>query len=621
MKPILKFTQNQVQTAISDLYNSGFVSASKFTGQHVAGKPHDLPVFNMYEQMMTSYSAMLENNAEMFRMMGSSGVISTRQYTAAVPFNNKERIFGTNYSALSIHNHPNYRGMAGMGEFSACINGYYIRTRHNDYRIFAPVQGTYLQRKEILPPEIPANVLALPLGSGYGSATPFEAGTQYSYMKNIYKDNKEDCVFFLSYMEAWWETYEESNNGDYTDSFRHFNNVSSTKEMLEKSMYFNTSGHKDRLENNPFEPVMVRKVNEFGVPVVCTFRCRINSIPVATLSPTGPTSKEFKLGDGTTQLFPLISLPFDNTKATNGVIDSTNVFKMRRDLRAKFRGGSTSTTWAQIMATSRPIFDLDGNKLQQICQMCPGMMGIDSFLTEEYTQYGLSDVLTKYKTSLAIDPVTLELNRPLSPPENVLNAAYYNQAYTFVAKDASNRNDAIRGFNDPNLMVARNTLPRVIGGTSYMIPLELVLRTPRESFDPLAASGATRPIISPTANGKLSTTPLTNAHFDNYNFTIPADLYGIVSQDGTDVADTSSSAWVTTPSGPKFLRASGLSVFDYNDNGVANTGHRKRFPIFQEYHDYAKAGGDVSLMKVALKTLLKKARTGTLTDADIDDLL
>ena len=272
MKSLLKFSPTQVKTALDDIFNNASNTLGKFSGQHPANTPYDLPVFNSIEQQSMAYSSMLESNAEYMRMMGGSGVFSTRQYTVDVAFDSTERPFGVNYAAIVSHNHANYRGMPGMGEFTAMLNGYYVRTQHNDYRIFGTVQGNYLARKEIMAPAIPDAVKAMPVGEGYGGTTPFAANTQMEYMKNVYTNDKANCVFFLSYLEAWWETYANDDVGNNTDSFRHSTDASSMREILEKAIYFNAGGHKNRLENIPFTPIMVRRISNTGVPVICVWR-------------------------------------------------------------------------------------------------------------------------------------------------------------------------------------------------------------------------------------------------------------------------------------------------------------------------------------------------------------
>lgn len=577
---------------IEELYNP----------KHPENVSFETALLNVFETTALSYSSIIEYNAEILRMMGASGLYSTRQYTMDVPFDPKERVFGVTYNAMGQHNHPDYRGMPGTAEISAVINGYYIRTRHNDYIMFAPVKGGYLSRKEILPPPVPPSVLALPIGSP--SDTDSNA-SQYGYMKNIYNTSPEDCIFFLSYLEIWFEE-NTSSTGDYTDSFRHSVDANSMREAIEKAIYLNSSGHKNRLENIPFAPIIVRRVNKYGEIVPCTLRYRINSFPVGTLS-QNPVTKTLFFSDGTPLTLNLKPLPYNAQKAAQGIIDSTNKFKVRKDLRQVLRDGKnfydSTRTWENLVKTSaRVTFDLEKGLLKDLCQTIPGMMGVGSYLEESYNQYGLNDILTQYN------------NQSVK-----LNAAYYNHEYSFMHPDASNRDNAHRGFNDPNLFVAKTTHYQVVDGVSYMIPLELVLRTPRESWNPYNVPLKSHAEI--TAGGKDGSTQskaLNGYHYDRYNFTLPNDLFSGQPDSGSDAADTYTKAWVIDGNGtPRLMRGSGINIFDYHDGTQA---HRKRFAVFPEFFDYSKSSSDLEIYKASLKEVLKKVIDGTATIDDIEKL-
>jgi len=78
-----------------------------------------------------------EQQAEILRGMGQSGIYMTRQYT----YNAKEpenRRFAGSYAVENQHNHSDIFIIPGTAELTAIINGYYIRTRHNDYRLVKP---------------------------------------------------------------------------------------------------------------------------------------------------------------------------------------------------------------------------------------------------------------------------------------------------------------------------------------------------------------------------------------------------------------------------------------------------------------------------------------------------
>ena len=68
--------------------------------------------------------------------------------------------FSLGTKAASIHDHSNYRDLAGLGEFIAVMNGVEFRTRHNDYHMFKPSteNNTYHEVEEIEFPEVPRAV-------------------------------------------------------------------------------------------------------------------------------------------------------------------------------------------------------------------------------------------------------------------------------------------------------------------------------------------------------------------------------------------------------------------------------------------------------------------------------
>ena len=78
-----------------------------------------------------------EAQAELLRGAGQSGLYMMRGYASGGPMP-YDRPYIESFNAAGIHNHANYDGMPGTAEFSAIVNGYYLRTRHNDYRLRAP---------------------------------------------------------------------------------------------------------------------------------------------------------------------------------------------------------------------------------------------------------------------------------------------------------------------------------------------------------------------------------------------------------------------------------------------------------------------------------------------------
>lgn len=442
-----------------------------------------------------SLASYMETQAEVYRQLGSSGVFSVRQYNNPIAFDNTTKVWDTSYSSLSIHNHPNYRGMAGCGEVSVMVNGYYIRTRHNDYRLYSPT-GKNFRRKEILPP------------TGVNSV---------EYMRNVYENNPEDCIVYLSYVEVWLEKLS-TDVGDRTTSFRHAVEAKNLKDALDNGILFNVTGHKNKRENIPYQPIIVRRVLENGDTQLAVVRYRISSHPVASLS-NSAQKREIRYADGSTAVVDLASNP---------------------NITAKHGKGRKQWFYTKV--------------LPKLCTKVPGLDGLDAAIQESYfdEKIGLDDVI------------------------NTENAAFYNHSYTFNYADASGRTRAQRGFNDPNLFVAKTNNPKVLDSVSYMLPYELIIRTPREAWNP-----DNLPFVSKVSGKGTKEDPYTGVNINKYNYTIPVDTFA----DNTivDPADTKKKAWVLG----KEYYASGINVFDYD-------GHRKRYPIAPNYHDYSKASCDLS---------------------------
>ncbi|MBD1582501.1 hypothetical protein [Pseudoalteromonas sp. S16_S37] len=625
-----------------------------FDGVHNKGASHELPVFNMVERGWLSEASYQEGMAEFLRMNGGSGVVGTRQYQADKGFEVGHRVVDASYATLNIHNHPNYKAMPGMAEIAACINGYYFRTRHNDYRLMHSTPGKYLQRMHSTAAQIPAHVQALPTGCNSDGSIDFN-NTQAGYMRDVKTQNPQDCVWELSYLECWIETFQDELN-DPTDSFRHSNDGAKLKGIFDKGRFLNYSGHKNRLENIPYHPMRISFVDDNGVPQYGLLQFRISSMPVATLAPrlgnsgakiiignaashyhsfdAGLTSEQVaQLKTGavneiivrssvdhnhahdiriTWQNSQLVGedlhashqhpvsiiygdasqLPYNEEKALKGIIDHTNRFKLVKDLRSRARVGSNQELMRSRMARFECV------DLARLCEQLPGLEGAGAVLEEKYDQYGLKDVLQNWQGGS-------------------LNAAYYNRRYRFARNDASGRVSANRGFNDPTLFSAKTTHPQVVGGFSWMIPLELILRTPREHWNPYGCAYEDRAKLgTEDANngGTSADKAFSGIHDQHFYFGTPKAL--LTEQvSGSDPADTANTAWVKGSDGtPRLLYGNGIRVHDYD-------GHRQRFPVYPLYFDHSHDANQQHWLRDNLKTLLKQAVSGTLTINDIDEML
>ena len=445
-----------------------------FDGVHESGKTHELPVFNQLEQAQLAESSQEEGMAEVLRQMGGSGIYGMRQYTADSSFDPAGRVFDMAYAALNIHNHPNYDGMPGMAEFTAIVNGYYVRTRHNDYKTYIPAQGDYLARQRLYAPQMSKSVSSLPTGVDVATGAVNKTdNTQAKYMAEVFDSNPQDCQWQMSYMEVWLEKITDYDNfSDPTDSFRHSNAANNLRDIFEKGRAYNYSGHKNRLENLPYQPFTIRTVDEFGRPVQAVVRYRINTYPVGNAAPinsanqpaptitvgvsashahtiTAALTKDQAndLKSGSVSVVTLettvnfghmhyVEITWDGSKFVGvdthashqhpiTIIEDTagnipfdiakaaagtidNTNRFKVVRDLRTKAFLNKANWLEVAKTRAARFECVD--LETLCAKIPGMDGEGAILQETYSDYGLNDELE-------------------APAGGQLNAAYYNRTY------------------------------------------------------------------------------------------------------------------------------------------------------------------------------------------------
>jgi hypothetical protein len=155
-----------------------------------------------------------------------------------------------------------------------------------------------------------------------------------------------------------------------------------------------------------------------------------------------------------------------------------------------------------------------------------------------------------------------------------VNFAYYHHSFG-AGVDANNISYRYNGWNDPNLFVAHTKNDRILNNTSYLIPLELILRTPLETWNPYNVER--KDIV----NGSGTS----DDPYDGYNehgkyFLTPAKFFtGEI--ETNIVADTHKYAYVQTPNdGTKLLYASGIWITLPTIKDVGTI--RIRYPIYRE---------------------------------------
>ncbi len=600
------------------------------------------------------------NASQQFQWAGASGVLGIRQYTGSVPFDPSQRVFDTVYAALNVHDHPNYKSMSGLGEVAVCMNGIYFRGRHNDYRHRKSIQGSLKRNatEHIHAPELSERVLKLPTGVDGKGGLNFEGDTQARYLKSIFKENPQDLEWHFSYAELWLEEATDKVP-DAGDSFRHSeNDVASLSDAYSKSTSLIASGHKDRLENVSIGPVIVAGFDEDDNPVYANPVFRIMSKKVGDYSAISPATRraphtnigvenshshqlENQMTDDEARdlisgkisevelrstdrnhnhIFVVVwdkkrkvfigidtnpmhqhevliengfsgNIPFNEELASAGTVNSRNRFSLVRDLlQLKKEGGARS-----LVRSKRARFRLAD--LDRICEMCPGLDGEGSVLMEEHT-------LSDGKTDTLLDR-----------DGGTLNAAYYNRRYQFSRSDASGRATADRGFNDPNLFVAKTANPNVLFGYSYMLPIEMLLRSPVENWNPLGIPEVEHADLKKEAaekRGDSEENPMSGMNPIYYFNTIPAAFYEDVVI--PDPADTARLTWVTGEDSKAHLCwSSGTWVFNPDKK------QRMRFPIYPVAQEFSYESVQLENFKGVVRDLLKSILQFQSTSKDIDE--
>ncbi len=670
--------------------------------------------------------------AEILRGMGGSGLYSTRNYSVDDGNQALHRPFTVTSTAQFQHNHPNYYRMVGLGELCAIVNGYYVRTTHNDPTLID-------QDDRILSaPPVPASVLAKPTGvslNANGTVSIDTANdTQARYMRNLFTQHLEDTRLDLLYMEVWLEKLPAGGDlNTLISSFRHKENANRLRDLLNFAQKLNYSGAKDLPENGSFRCGVISLVNADGTPEYAYLNYRLRARAVGKLSPRVPKTS-YSTGDQTPQIsFTVVSaavggthghaldvpltpaemnsliggatlyiessynyspassaaenhshlyalnwngatliatnlgarrpddptnqflavsgtpsiasyrkadgsmagpvawstaavphqhpmdvqtvqdrFPFDLYKAVNHVIDNSNRFKLIKDVEALNRlreSGMPTAGWQQLAESGLARFTLDQDSMDAICAQVWGLDGEGAFIPEVIDSYG-----TNFTTYNVVGDAQA-------------NLAKYNRTYKIGSNDAAGRTTARRGFNDPTLYVAKTTLSSVVEGYSFMIPLELIVRTPLEVWNPWGLN-----LIdgNPASGGSGAGTPVSpwNAAYTQlwYNL-LPPNFFSAGASDPADT--TTGGVWILAANGSAypadnsgiFITIGGAADYRNPAGNVISTVFRQRYAIAPVWHEFTYANVQLNNFKNSVRALLKGIVSGSVSAADIDHIL
>lgn len=545
------------------------------SGRHPPGETHKYDALSQQEAAYLVNSDQFENFAEILRGLGQSGVFMCRQYERGGAYA-LNRPFDATYSALSSHSHwdagGSKGGICGLGEISVIVNGQHIRTRHNDFRLrqSAPATEGFLHTVPIDMPDVPLDVVGtveqqIDKMRDYfkvvnGEASLFDAGISEENYAAAFK-------WGLAYIEVWLEKFTEEVDDTFF-SGRHVVDASNIRDLLKKVLYFNASGHKNRLENISYFSSFIRMVDDEGVPQVATLKYRIVVQPVGSL-----------------QEFPISAVlePLEDLKTrvrTDGMSDEE--FLNSRYQRFKVR---------QKLGESDDFSNVTHSLMDTLMERVPGLDGAGANLEETYDQYGTSETLMNWQ------------NEPL-------NSAYYNRAYKLQVRDASNRQAAKRGFNDPTLFVAKTTRSNVVAvdgmAFSYALPLELILLSPLDKWNPYGVAD-----ITGTDNisqyqpggsdgwGKTADKPIPGyADESLLYYHTPLAFYGDASVPDKDPADTAlDGVYMRCSDGKSRLHTpSGMPIFLPKISGMSAP-VRTRYFIYESFHEGSHAYAELQAYK------------------------
>lgn len=490
----------------------------------------------------------LEAAADVWRTQGQSGVIMGRQYGFGGDAS-YHRPSAVSFSALGVHDHPNYPYMSGLPELHAVVNGYRVNMRHVDYRWYRPIAGAYLEVDEPTPPTVPASVTAQPTPEDQVNEMR-EYLRAFARKDHTIRDYRDHFDVYLSYLEVWFEEFKGDALHDTAHSFRHQLDDDSLKEMIQKYITLNASGLKPRFENSSFMPGFIRSVDREGRPQFSVLRYRVGAVRIGSY-------RDYPVHN-------MVSLVDD---PVTRVRKDTTDDKLIGNRLGRFRVNHAIGDDAMSVRYGP-------SQLDALMSMIPGLDGDGANISEAYVD--TNDLGENFTQRLMQYDTT-----------NLLNDAYYNRFYSFEHSGAAGRRDYRRGFNDPTLFVASTTKTEVtsvpgMGGNhrfSWAVPMELMVTSPIAGWNPYGVSIGG----SITGNGNTAGTALSGAKDTGKWFMCPASLF-TGDNSPSDPADTSLERWVKDDTNtPRLMAGSGVYVFL---PGIANEPPmRMRYPIAPIHHE------------------------------------
>lgn len=248
--------------------------------------PNEITFLLRHSMMGTFY------REQRVRSEGQSGIKIVRQRSVSDLHNFEVESHAGKHTA-AIHDHVQYKALAGKGQTTMVMNGVEFNTRHDDYGLRMPsTRSTKLEETEEVPfPKVP------PLKDG-NKDTKIKA--MRSWFKAFIDQNYASLDYrkyfkpILCYIEgAWYKEKTQDKLSVSTKSIRHFLDADSWMDLSDRMRFVAYAGSKDIAENLALLPTKIIDMINGTVPVLAQWKYRVLCHPIKDDLPL----KHFKVVD------------------------------------------------------------------------------------------------------------------------------------------------------------------------------------------------------------------------------------------------------------------------------------------------------------------------------------
>ena len=225
-------------------------------------------------------SSMMQNfyREQELRSSGQSGIKIVRQRRTS-----DEHNYGVESHAgettAAIHDHSEYKALAGKGQTTVVMNGVQFSTRHDDYHLEMASQNSqeFEKTEEIPFPDVP------PLRDGNKDTKITEMRKWFKAFKDQDHTKLDYRNYFkpiLCYIEGAWYQKKTNKIDGGSKSARHFIDADSWSELDARLRFVGYSGSKDIAENLASLPSKIIDMINGTIPVIARWKYRILCHPI-----------------------------------------------------------------------------------------------------------------------------------------------------------------------------------------------------------------------------------------------------------------------------------------------------------------------------------------------------